>query len=99
MPEAKKTTNCKVCFCMVLVSTLFLIVLGAHIWMTVQKVLTGHGLEVFYFKFTIPRYGMTYISALIYYIIFAISLLFLPIIYWFSTKEERTFKKKYHIDE
>ena len=99
MTETKESINCKVCFYVILASILFLIVLSAHIWMTIQKVRSGHGLDAFYIIFFSPRFGMTYLSALIYYIIFAIVILLMPLINWLSKKEERSFKKKYHIND
>ena len=99
MDKKIQNKNCKICFCAALGGILFLVVLGGHLWMTIEKVRTGHGLEIFYFTFYSPRLGMSYLSALIYYTIFAVVVLFLPLINWFSTKEERDFKKKYHIDD
>ena len=99
MDKKTQNKNCKICFCAALGGILFLVILGGHLWMTIEKVRTGHGLEVFYFTFYSPRYGMTYMAALIYYVVFTISIALSPFIYWLSTKEERSFKKKYHIDE
>jgi hypothetical protein len=99
MNKQKQNKKCKVCLCMTIATALFCVVLLGHLLMTIEKVSTGHGLDVFYITFFSPKLGMTYISALIYYIIFAVIIALSPLIYWFSAKEERSFKKKYHIDE
>jgi uncharacterized membrane protein len=39
------------------------------------------------------------IPAGIFYVIFAIVMVLSPLIYWLTTADERSFKKKYHIDE
>ena len=99
MSNNDQKNSCKICFFAFLTSIVFLVVLGAHLWVTIQKVRTGQGFEVFYITFYSPRYGMTYLTALFYYIVFALFLALSPLIHWLSTKEERSFKKKYHIDE
>lgn len=59
-----------------------------------DKVITGHGLDYYT---TFGGVQFNYIGALTIFIIGAALIAISPIIYWISTMEERSFKKKYGI--
>ena len=61
-----------------------------------DKVLTGHGLD-YYTTFWGVQFN--YIGALTVFICGAVLFVISPVIYWFSTMEERSFKKKYSIHD
>ena len=96
MAKYLKSKNCKVCFSILLIGILSAFVLAGQIWEIVQKVRTGHGLDYYT---TMWGYELNYIGTLVLFIIIAILFLLSPLIYWFATKEERSFKQKYGINE
>lgn len=96
MTRVEESKNCKVCITILLVGSLSTFALASQVLQVIEKVRTGHGLDYFT---TMWGYQLNYIGALVLFIITALLFLFSPIIYWFSTKDERSFKRKYGIRE
>ena len=96
MSAGKKVKDCKVCLVTSLIGVVSLFVAAGHVWYVLDKVLSGHGLDYFT---TLWGYTFSYIGALVFYIAFGVFIILSPLIYWFSTTDERSFKKKYNIDD
>ena len=92
--EETKPAKCKFCVVTFIAFALWLLGSLGFFLRVLKKVLTGHGLD-YYTTFWGVQFN--YVGALTVFIAGAILIAISPIIYWFSTMEERSFKKKYGI--
>lgn len=94
--ETKQKKKCRVCTATLIVMVLWLLGGLGFFLRVLDKVVSGHGLD-YYTTFWGVQFN--YVGALMVFIFGAVLLAISPVIYWYSTMEERSFKKKYNIHD
>jgi hypothetical protein len=86
--------KCNVCTASLIVMVLWLLGGLGFFLRVLDKVVSGNGLD-YYTTFWGVRFN--YVGALVTFACIAVLFVSLPMIYWYSTREERSFKKKYGV--
>lgn len=86
----------KVCILTTVVMFLWFIGSIGFFMRVLDKVLSGHGLDYYT---TFWGVQMNYVGTLVTFLIAFVIIILAPVLYWFSTAEERSFKEKFGIDE